>query len=825
MTPKSVELLRLEAIRLIKLQIEKLNQLTQIPNLLIADSKDAQSYDPDKVRNAISILEGELSKLEELDMVLAVVGTMKAGKSTTNNAIVGLEVLPNRSTPMTALPTRIRHVPGQPEPRMNLPNVEPLNRVLHALATQLARPEQYEKIEHEEQDLKSLADRIKVGMSFATEYQGQENIFTFLKELNDLVRLCQKLECEFPYADYQNIADLPMIEVAFCHLNEQASNQGHFTLLDTPGPNEMGMGVLKKMMREQLQRASAVMVVMDATQLKSESDHDVRSELLAIADVAEDRLYVLVNKFDQMDRSFNKEQIQRLISRDLLMGKVPESHVFPVSAKFAYLANRAQHALTHQGALPDHQQHDWVADFAEAALHPHRWQNEINDIDEVKQGISYLWDKSCFDAPLTEVIKKAHAKASLLALASSAAKMVEQSERMNNFVEIRDNALNSDIATLESDINRIDQDVKKIEACRDNALNKSSGLLKYLEAYSTECNLHVNSSLNKVIEELFGKWLKQQKENENNKVRFKPAIMQEKKDNENSLYKLAKKSVKKFFGTNRNPEPRDWDEIKEKYYKGDQTVIVEKNKDDAKKLLNSIGHALENETKQISEEISNAINGLKDELKTQSEQVRNEAQQIIDSINQGFMKKGVVVNLSLPEIHPIPSIFSGQLILEDMFEETKIKEKRGFYRSSVWGWLCELFDTDEWGRDSYIHEETVYHIDMTKVANEANDNIKNIFSKLNCHIKKEISEPINSSIEKFFDDFMVAVDEIRGDLIQGKKQSQLNQEQKMVLAKQLENIKRDLPVIRLDSKELKLDLAKDESPVNTSLKVTTEGYC
>lgn len=78
---------------------KKLNQLTQIPNLLIADSKDAQSYDPDKVRNAISILEGELSKLEELDMVLAVVGTMKAGKSTTNNAIVG-----SRGTRPTAAP-------------------------------------------------------------------------------------------------------------------------------------------------------------------------------------------------------------------------------------------------------------------------------------------------------------------------------------------------------------------------------------------------------------------------------------------------------------------------------------------------------------------------------------------------------------------------------------------------------------------------------------------------------------------------------------------------------------------------------------------------
>lgn len=45
--------------------------------------------------------------------MLAVVGTMKAGKSTTINAIVGQEILPNRNRPMTSVPTLIRHVPGK----------------------------------------------------------------------------------------------------------------------------------------------------------------------------------------------------------------------------------------------------------------------------------------------------------------------------------------------------------------------------------------------------------------------------------------------------------------------------------------------------------------------------------------------------------------------------------------------------------------------------------------------------------------------------------------------------------------------------------------
>lgn len=60
-----------------------------------------------------AMLNNELRKISRLEMVLAIVGTMKAGKSTTINAIVGTEVLPNRNRPMTALPTLIRHTPGQ----------------------------------------------------------------------------------------------------------------------------------------------------------------------------------------------------------------------------------------------------------------------------------------------------------------------------------------------------------------------------------------------------------------------------------------------------------------------------------------------------------------------------------------------------------------------------------------------------------------------------------------------------------------------------------------------------------------------------------------
>lgn len=71
------------------------------------------------------MLQAELRKTTQQEMVVAIVGTMKARKSTTINAIVGKEVLPNRNRPMTALPTLIRHTPGQKEPVLHFTHAGP----------------------------------------------------------------------------------------------------------------------------------------------------------------------------------------------------------------------------------------------------------------------------------------------------------------------------------------------------------------------------------------------------------------------------------------------------------------------------------------------------------------------------------------------------------------------------------------------------------------------------------------------------------------------------------------------------------------------------
>lgn len=103
MHEKNIALLCDEADRLLQLNINLLRQMVEEPDVL-SDSKNENRllFDKQKALKRIEELEGEQIKTARREMVLAVVGTMKAGKSTTINAIVGQEILPNRNRPMTS---------------------------------------------------------------------------------------------------------------------------------------------------------------------------------------------------------------------------------------------------------------------------------------------------------------------------------------------------------------------------------------------------------------------------------------------------------------------------------------------------------------------------------------------------------------------------------------------------------------------------------------------------------------------------------------------------------------------------------------------------
>ncbi len=302
-----------ETIRLLQNTQKILEALLKSRVVLDSDEKTKQTLGKDFLTDLSSTLANEEQKAKNMEMVIAVVGTMKAGKSTTINAIVGQEILPNRDIAMTTLPTLVTHKQGQKTPRLTFDNTQPLID----LSKQIIKKSEHTDIKSGykflgSKDAKNLLKKIKNKgkLDITSSYTGQDEIFHFLYDLNDLMRIAKVLKIDPPYSKYQSIGALPRIEVEFFHLkNASGLEHGKLSILDTPGPNEFGQNdALKKVFSTQLKQSSAILLVLDRTQLNSEADGDLREQVETIRTTLGERLFVLVNKIDDNNKNSMSEK-------------------------------------------------------------------------------------------------------------------------------------------------------------------------------------------------------------------------------------------------------------------------------------------------------------------------------------------------------------------------------------------------------------------------------------------------------------------------------------------------------------------------------------
>ena len=258
--------------------------------------------------------------------------------------------------------------------------------------------------------------------------EGDEDIFLMLARLNDLVRLSAVAGLDFPFQEFGSIADLPLIEVEFAALVDsmESGQPGRLSLLDTPGFNEAGHSEkLLPLMHDQLRKASAVVSVLDYTQLKSDAEAQLRAALEDIASQAKGRMFALVNKFDEKTANGDDaDRTRAYVSQTLLGRQLPRDRIYPISAQLAFWAVRARAACEAGGAsvLAADGDGTWVADFGRAAW-GRNWRESIGSAEEVMKASNDLWEDSRFQAPLTSVVRFAHRRAADFAIDASVSEL------------------------------------------------------------------------------------------------------------------------------------------------------------------------------------------------------------------------------------------------------------------------------------------------------------------------------------------------------------------------------------------------------------------
>ncbi|HDS3481260.1 TPA: dynamin family protein [Escherichia coli] len=790
MHEKNIALLCDEADRLLQLNINLLRQMVEEPDVL-SDSKNENRllFDKQKALKRIEELEGEQIKTARREMVLAVVGTMKAGKSTTINAIVGQEILPNRNRPMTSVPTLIRHVPGKTEPVLHLEHIQPVRNLLITLQEKLATPagQQVAQTLQQTGDTRELLDILTDDGWLKNEYHGEEEIFTGLASLNDLVRLAAAMETEFPFDEYAEVQKLPVIDVEFSHLVGMDACQGTLTLLDTPGPNEAGQPQMEVMMRDQLQKASAVLAVMDYTQMNSKADEDVRKELNAIADVSADRLFVLVNKFDEKDRNGDgadavRQKVPAMLNSDVL----PASRVYPGSSRQAYLANRALHELRKNGTLPVDEA--WVDDFVREAFGRMKKDYVCKDSELATEGATDLWECSLIDQLITEVILSSHSRAAALAVDSAAAKLMQNAENISEYLSLRHQGLMQSIQSLQAHITSLLEDIREIADCQEQVTADVRMAMEEIDARTRELLTGVCTSLEEELNDYFrsGKRKEQQ-------------MLEE----ENSAQPRERNAFAFFhdiFGTgNQHDRMRDFDP--------DSPEIKFSDRREALELMTQIEStvtSLHREAEaQFRPELEKIVSGIETGFRGTALYA---TENIAGRINTRLEDEGFTVKISFPAVSQLQTRLAVKTNLSALMEERTETVTRRRRQSGLWGKICGAFGTSDWGWETYKEDVSRSVININTVRKEVMSLTRAYFGELQASIEQDINQPVRQEIDAFFCAFREKVEQLRNTLIQSSEDHKRDQQAQERLTRRLQALNERVPELITDSKALREEL-------------------
>lgn len=790
MHEKNIALLCDEADRLLQLNINLLRQMVEEPDVL-SDSKNENRllFDKQKALKRIEELEGEQIKTARREMVLAVVGTMKAGKSTTINAIVGQEILPNRNRPMTSVPTLIRHVPGKTEPVLHLEHIQPVRNLLITLQEKLATPagQQVAQTLQQTGDTRELLDILTDDGWLKNEYHGEEEIFTGLASLNDLVRLAAAMETEFPFDEYAEVQKLPVIDVEFSHLVGMDACQGTLTLLDTPGPNEAGQPQMEVMMRDQLQKASAVLAVMDYTQMNSKADEDVRKELNAIADVSAGRLFVLVNKFDEKDRNGDgadavRQKVPAMLNSDVL----PASRVYPGSSRQAYLANRALHELRKNGTLPVDEA--WVDDFVREAFGRMKKDYVCKDSELATEGATDLWECSLIDQLITEVILSSHSRAAALAVDSAAAKLMQNAENISEYLSLRHQGLMQSIQSLQAHITSLLEDIREIADCQEQVTADVRMAMEEIDARTRELLTGVCTSLEEELNDYFrsGKRKEQQ-------------MLEE----ENSAQPRERNAFAFFhdiFGTgNQHDRMRDFDP--------DSPEIKFSDRREALELMTQIEStvtSLHREAEaQFRPELEKIVSGIETGFRGTALYA---TENIAGRINTRLEDEGFTVKISFPAVSQLQTRLAVKTNLSALVEERTETVTRRRRQSGLWGKICGAFGTSDWGWETYKEDVSRSVININTVRKEVMSLTRAYFGELQASIEQDINQPVRQEIDAFFCAFREKVEQLRNTLIQSSEDHKRDQQAQERLTRRLQALNERVPELITDSKALREEL-------------------
>ncbi|WP_373479614.1 dynamin family protein [Geminocystis sp.] len=469
------------------LQQDVLNLLGNVSKLM-GDVKETLSGDNsgEKYGDYQQDIDNAVVNVKELELRMAVVAPMKAGKSTIINAIVGDDLLPSRNAAMTTIPTEIILKKELTQPILILS--EHIRKVFKGCYIALKEKIQKLKIEKtlEEktgqyphlreliEEIYNLTENELPNFLDSEKIEGKENIGKALTSLNDIIRLVSILDPNFD--PIQKLREVPRIETGFCQISEngnQSEQFGNLVIIDTPGPNEAGENLkLSYVVENQLEKSSVVLIVLDFTQLNNKAAEDVKRQVKPIIDLrGKENLYVLVNKVDQRrDGDMTPNIVKQFVFNDLKLSESENTDkVFEISARKAFCANRFLLDLQNQDI--DTKQKASIMPSSKTLAQEvfgMDWEEDLEEvtIKQLQKKANKLKEKSGFNIFLSQTISVLMENAAPKCLKSSLNIAYNHLISVRDEVKLRGSAIAQNEEKLRLEIEALEADLKRLELCR-----------------------------------------------------------------------------------------------------------------------------------------------------------------------------------------------------------------------------------------------------------------------------------------------------------------------------------------------------------------------
>ncbi|MDJ0692189.1 MAG: dynamin family protein [Xenococcaceae cyanobacterium MO_188.B32] len=708
--------------------------------------------------------------VENLELRMAIVAPMKAGKSTIINAIVGQDLLPSRNAAMTTIPTKIVFNAKREKPILILKQeiISIFEDAWNSLQTQMNNwgiELTSEKIAHYPH-LKDLVTQIRTNRSdIEREITDKENISRVLTKLNDIVRLASTLD---PDRDpLAKLVDLPCIETPFWNseTNEDSQYLGDLVIVDTPGPNEARDNlVLTAVVEQELKQSSIVLIVLDFTQLNNQAAEAVKKQVQPVIDlIGKENLYVLINKVDQRRQGdMTTEQVKDFVYADLNLSESSDSdRIFEISARQAFSATKFLLELQ-QNSKIDIPTMETGEILAQEVLGID-WEEELETIkvEELKRKANKLLKKSGFTPFLKKAIKALRKSAALKCISSALNRCHGLLRILKNDLNLRINIIFQEAKKIEEEITALTLDLEELESCCN----------RLKEVDNIKSNLQVN--LSELIEQLKEKSLITIGSNFDERDFEKASFVQ----------KIEIRPRKSWFAN------LDEDNTLPKF-------ITEKLKDGSgNKTSNIIEFPSQNEARNfIIKAVAWAKGRSEDYLQIacqntgniiqQSQQelidfFKSETRDILEKIFH-FSNKAFEVELSFstnPQINERLSLGDFQI---GSATRQVIEYQTKKYRPWYFLWLIELTK-----KIPITKTESYYIVSLEELINEVNNSTETSINKISEEIPRYLDKEFQPQIERYLTELNAYFGKYRNSLIQAKQERELSLAEKNTWVEQL----------------------------------------